>query len=673
VYQRINFFLKHSYRSFRLSAWILYGNQWGCVEAGTTTKLQRQVQMKRLTLTLAILSAVLTVTSWSHNAQAAPSDYFDTVQRVYIGYYQRPADPGGLLFWAQRISSTNGNLSDIIESYASSAESQALYGIINSSNIGTLVDSIYMALFNRPAEAEGKAYYTYGFNSGRYTAATIMLDVLYGAQNADLQMINNKLAAANLFTRTIDPELDGYTFQATYAGEGDAINARNFLASVTDDPATVPTQDETTAYMQNKITDPGDPLYGGGSFNFKRYLSGPPSTLSLSDLSLNTSTGEVVPNGGDTSRPSIPFTFDWGDGTSTDGWFGEAHHTYQDKTRNYLITVTSHYSNGTTDQAEIVAQFTVPTITPISLPSDIAVGIPDHMIALQTRLYGIPSNLTYFDDSFFTTVPRPTVEYVLTVAASIQKDFVNDNVFLYDNQFRQVMLRDPLFQGMYSLWFTSPVSFGVGDYGFQGSIGWSSFMHEMGHNFTLNTPSNYYYGGKIDGNANAIYSETLAQIFQHATTYEIINNSHFYGLSADLTQSIKESAIASIKIVRSAYDNYLNLGKPFSVWNVPSTPVDETVNTFMTVAYRFFEHAENDGLGYRVPVKRMLKLLQTFDQGLATGYDQSHDTSAAATFRATFMVTAVSYAFSKDLRAEFRSLNFPIDDQLYNELYQRGE
>ena len=38
----------------------------------------------------------------------------------------------------------------------------------------------------------------------------------------------------------------------------------------------------------------------------------------------------------------------------------------------------------------------------------------------------------------------------------------------------------------------------------------------------------------IDGNANAIYSESMAQIFQHATGYEIVNNYDYYGLSEDL-------------------------------------------------------------------------------------------------------------------------------------------
>ncbi|MBC8424286.1 hypothetical protein H8E07_09205 [bacterium] len=43
----------------------------------------------------------------------------------------------------------------------------------------------------------------------------------------------------------------------------------------------------------------------------------------------------------------------------------------------------------------------------------------------------------------------------------------------------------------------------------------------MGHNATLNFPAVHDYGGKIDGYVNAIYSETMAQIFQYATAYEL--------------------------------------------------------------------------------------------------------------------------------------------------------
>ncbi len=200
--------------------------------------------------------------SFPSNAYPAPSSYFDTVQKIYIGYYQRPADPGGLIYWAGRLDSAGGSFAEIIETYANSAESQALYGTINSGNIADVVNGIYNALFGRGAEPGGLSYYVNGFNTGQFTAATIMLNVLYGAQNEDLQSVNNKLTAANLFTETIDPDLDGSNLQVTYAGDPDAIAGRNFLTLVTSNLVTLPTQAGTTAYIQTNIADPGDPIAG---------------------------------------------------------------------------------------------------------------------------------------------------------------------------------------------------------------------------------------------------------------------------------------------------------------------------------------------------------------------------------------------------------------------------
>jgi len=34
----------------------------------------------------------------------AYTDYFSTVQEFYIGFYQRPADPSGLIYWASYLS-----------------------------------------------------------------------------------------------------------------------------------------------------------------------------------------------------------------------------------------------------------------------------------------------------------------------------------------------------------------------------------------------------------------------------------------------------------------------------------------------------------------------------------------------------------------------------------------
>ena len=184
-------------------------------------------------------------------------------------------------------------------------------------------------------------------------------------------------------------------------------------------------------------------------------------------------------------------SWDWGDGTIENGWFAMTH-TYADISENYILRVTAHYSGGGEEEAEAVVRFVPPTILPITLSDMIPVYIPDNndvLSTLGTRLYQPPTSLTYFDNSFFTTIPRSTLEYVLTAAAQIQKDFVNDDMFLFNEKFEQYMFRDPTFGGAYSLWFTDPVSFGVGDPFMLGNIDFSSLFHEMGHNFTLNTPS----------------------------------------------------------------------------------------------------------------------------------------------------------------------------------------
>jgi hypothetical protein len=405
-----------------------------------------------------------------------------------------------------------------------------------------------------------------------------------------------------------------------------------------------------------------------GSFDYKRSLFGTPSTLSLNVQSINKATGSVAVNGGDTQSPTIPFIWNWGDGTTLTGFFPQGH-TYSDVSKNYIVNVTATYADGNKDSNQVLIRFIAPVINPISLPSTLAVTIPTTMPIMGSRLGPLPSQLSVFNNSFFTTIPRSTLEYVLSVCAKVENDFVNNNVYQFNGSFNQVLLRDSTFAGAYSIWFSNPVAFGVSDGFLQGTIGYSSFFHEMGHNFTLNTPSTYYYGGKVDGYANAIYSESMAQIFQHSAGYEIINNYQAYGLSDDLVFDIKQSVLSSISVIRASYEQYLASGKNFASWNDPSTPVDETLNTFMTIAYKFCEHAENLGLGYKAPLKRMLNLLQGFNPNWAQLYNPLNNSAAADTFRATLMVTALSYAFSTDLRAEFRNLNFPVSDQTYNELY----
>ncbi|MFT7287411.1 MAG: hypothetical protein ACI87W_001525, partial [Halieaceae bacterium] len=194
----------------------------------------------------------------------AAADFFDTVQEIYIAYYQRPADPAGLRFWAERLDQNGGDLNEIIDSFGTSPEALGLYGVVDSQNIGETIDSIYLGLFGRLADAGGKAFYTEQFLIGRFTPASIALDILNGAQNEDADAIANKLIVANDFTQVIDgrdysnPDFGGggiSQFEVSYSGPADAAAAREFLRATASEPETVPTQSETTIFIYDRIAD----------------------------------------------------------------------------------------------------------------------------------------------------------------------------------------------------------------------------------------------------------------------------------------------------------------------------------------------------------------------------------------------------------------------------------
>jgi hypothetical protein len=401
-------------------------------------------------------------------------------------------------------------------------------------------------------------------------------------------------------------------------------------------------------------------------FHFIRELYGNLTTLNITVESLNKYTGRVLINGYDSREPQDPFTFNWGDGTTEDGFFPQDHF-YEDPSRNYMVTVSSD-NMGSIDSAHALVRFLPGEIIPVFIPPEITVSIPDHPITLGTRLYDVSGNLTYFSDEDFTHMSREDLEYVLSVAAWIQYEFVNRNVYLVEGAFNQVVIKNPDSGGYGSLWFTNPPSFICDDFGLQGCVEYLGLFHESGHGFTLNTPADYYYGGQIDGSANAIYSESMAVIFSLAATAELLNHYESYGIPYDLAFEIYLIGKADFAFMTEQYRSYLSGGKRFTSWNDYHSESDDTFTTFLTIAYRFCYHAEKEGMGYMVPAQRMMNLLQVFNPDLATRYDRRNNSPEADTFRSTLFVSALSYAFEKDLREEFLALNFPISDETFDEL-----
>ena len=196
----------------------------------------------------------------------AASAYFETVQKIYIAFYQRPADPAGLKYWAEQIDKAGGNPNAVITAFGTSDEAQELYGDIDADTIGGVIDAVYQAAFGRSAEQEEIDYWAEGFNAGTITASSMALAVVLGAQNDDLATIDNKLEVANEFTAQVDgrPLTDaGFgtgPFAATYEGTDDAVAARDVLVNVTADPDTILTAEDITTAIQDTIADEGDPI-----------------------------------------------------------------------------------------------------------------------------------------------------------------------------------------------------------------------------------------------------------------------------------------------------------------------------------------------------------------------------------------------------------------------------
>jgi hypothetical protein len=404
-------------------------------------------------------------------------------------------------------------------------------------------------------------------------------------------------------------------------------------------------------------------------FNFQSVLFGPLQSLSLNVVSVNSTNGAVTINGGDTRQPGTPFSWRWGDGSTTGGFFPQTH-AYLNTTSNYVVTVTAFYSGGATGTAQTVVWFAPPSIHPVTLPPDTTVTVATSPQTLVSRNgYGFSPTLTYFATTSFGIISQTNIQYVLTAAAAMERDFVNEDYVLVNGQFQEIVMCDPSVAGYYTLWYASPVAFSGGNTNaLAGSIPWAFYFNEMGKNFTLNSPSNYCFGGKIDGDANAIISESFGGIFEIATAYELLNHSAELGLNSDLVADIHNSAVTAASIVRANYNDYTNTGSAFHSWNNGTVSPDVTIDTFSTISYKFLQHAEQNGQGYRIPLKRLMQALELFNSDWLNSFDPSGDTPAADSFRATLWVAALSYAFQTDLRNEFDALNFPVSDTTYTNL-----
>jgi hypothetical protein len=90
-----------------------------------------------------------TTTSTSSTPTSSLTNDSNQIQDLYIAFYGRPADLGGLNYWTNVLANNGDNVQSILQNFANSTEAQNLYGTITPSNVGTVINQIYDNLFDR--------------------------------------------------------------------------------------------------------------------------------------------------------------------------------------------------------------------------------------------------------------------------------------------------------------------------------------------------------------------------------------------------------------------------------------------------------------------------------------------------------------------------------------------
>jgi hypothetical protein len=170
--------------------------------------------------------------------------YAKDVQKLYIAYFNRPADVLGLAYWEDQVAKNGGSTAAVANAFSASQEYKDLYAGKSSAQI---VDAIYQNLFGRAAEPAGLTYWGTRLDNGTFNIGNIAISVMTGAQNDDKTTIDNKTTAADTFTTNLDTSAEIIAYSGTAAN---AV-AKAWLATVTSAASTLTA---ATASVNSTIT-----------------------------------------------------------------------------------------------------------------------------------------------------------------------------------------------------------------------------------------------------------------------------------------------------------------------------------------------------------------------------------------------------------------------------------
>ena len=155
------------------------------------------------------------------------TQYDNAIQQLYVAYFNRPADASGITFWANAMA--NGvTTAQISAAFAASAEYKTEY---NDATYTGIVNKVYQNLFGHAPDPTGQAFWVKALNDRTLTIDNVVDYIARGAQGTDADTIAAKVKVATAFTNALDTDAE----KAGYAGDEANDAAKALLSTIKTD------------------------------------------------------------------------------------------------------------------------------------------------------------------------------------------------------------------------------------------------------------------------------------------------------------------------------------------------------------------------------------------------------------------------------------------------------
>ena len=152
------------------------------------------------------------------------------VVRLYLAYFNRIPDYGGLSFWVNEFQSGRYTLAAISQNFATSSEFTTTYGALSNS---AFVNRLYTDVLGRPADSAGAAYWTNQLDTAARNRGEVMLAFSESSEYISLRANNVYVTMMFVGMLRRSPDSGGYSYWVNFmAGGGSGLTLiQGFLGS----------------------------------------------------------------------------------------------------------------------------------------------------------------------------------------------------------------------------------------------------------------------------------------------------------------------------------------------------------------------------------------------------------------------------------------------------------